>query len=245
MKQGDRFALALGLENRPQIFDECKKAFRRMADRIFDFNLPLFQQTEAMETFVKEAIAGLPGYFSDEHANIKDRIQELQEYAVSYLQKSGKMTTNTNMSKKKKHPKSKTVPPPLPASTPNLRVIKVEHPKPKPLYRRNLKPEPSPPPPSPSPYPSSPSTSTDALATASTDVLATTTSDAVHKFLAACMPSMQHLAASFQAAGVSEGLHLVGIAKWDKEVQRDFIQHNLARNPMEVTAIVSGFAALL
>jgi hypothetical protein len=70
-KQGEKFALALGLENKPQIFHNCKvrifrpiqlridigwlqKFLRRIADETFDFDLPLFQQESAMKNFVKK-----------------------------------------------------------------------------------------------------------------------------------------------------------------------------------------------
>ncbi|KAJ6519366.1 hypothetical protein C8R45DRAFT_951214 [Mycena sanguinolenta] len=198
-----------------------------------------------MKTFVKEAVTGFPGYFSNDHANIKDRIKYLERYAVSYLQKSGKMATNTNVDKKKKkHKQPETSPPPPP------KVIQTKRPKPKPLYRGKKTDTAPPPPSSPSPppppaSPSPPPTPTPAATDTPAETITTDTSDksdALTQFLAACLPSMQHLTATFHAAGVSERHHLEGIAKWNEEIKHTFIKNSLAHNPMEVQAIASGFA---
>ncbi|KAJ7356877.1 hypothetical protein DFH08DRAFT_802841 [Mycena albidolilacea] len=136
LSQGEKFALALGLENKPQIFHNCKKFLRRIADETFDFDLPLFQQESAMKNFVKKAVDGFPGYFGNSHTNSKQRLNELEHYAVSYLQKSGKLTNEPKKDSLQKKPvKSDIAPPQFPPSPLPSKVIKVERPKPKPLYR--------------------------------------------------------------------------------------------------------------
>ncbi|KAJ7139649.1 hypothetical protein C8R44DRAFT_975420 [Mycena epipterygia] len=135
---GEQFALVLGLEDRPQTFEQFKKVFRGLANDTFDFNLPVFQQQTAMSSFVQKVVKLFPGYFNERCENNNDRLTHLQRYARSYLEKSGKLSTSN-----KKHPRksqaAKTVdaaaPPSPPPSPPKDKVIKVERPKPRPLSR--------------------------------------------------------------------------------------------------------------
>ncbi|KAJ7785815.1 hypothetical protein B0H16DRAFT_1488108 [Mycena metata] len=116
LSDGEKFALALGLQDRPDTFKECKKALRPLADETFDLTLPLFQQQTAMKAFVDKAVFAFPGYFGGRHDNYKERVDQLERYASSYLQKSGKVS----LGKKKRIVDSDA---------------KVPRPKPKPLYR--------------------------------------------------------------------------------------------------------------
>ncbi|KAJ7770943.1 hypothetical protein DFH07DRAFT_1057990 [Mycena maculata] len=135
---GEQFALILGLENKPQIFHNCKTAFRRLADRTFNFELPLFQQQRAMCNFVDQVVTHFPGFFNDKHDNNQERLVALQHYARSYLEKSGKLATSKS---RKKCPKTRpptaldTLPSPPPSPVKND-INKVPRPQPRPAYRR-------------------------------------------------------------------------------------------------------------
>ncbi|KAF8213563.1 kinase-like domain-containing protein [Mycena galopus ATCC 62051] len=240
LSDGDKFALALGLAERPQIFGQCKEAFRRAADESFNFDLPLFQQTDAMKAYVEKVVSAFPGFFNDGHENHRERIKRLEIYAMSYLKKSGKMmyyTTDKDKKQKKHHKdKDETVLSPLPPLPSRPSIIKVERPRPKPLYRgakaRNDTMAPPPPPPPPPP----PTTPADNATTTISDV------GALSKFLAACQPSMVHRLAAFHSAGVFDGKDLIGMANWGQGA-RKFVKDHLAQTPLEVEAIRIGLVS--
>ncbi|KAJ7022061.1 hypothetical protein C8F04DRAFT_1139298 [Mycena alexandri] len=301
LKDGEKFALALGLQDHPAIFKKCKKALRPLAAETFNFNLPLFQQPEAMKNFVKKAVSTFPGYFNEKHENYKDRINHLEGYANSYLQKSGKMSPSKN-----KHATSTTPP----VAPPTDIDDKAQRPKPKPLYRaKTTNPSDVPMPDVPNtPNRTVPATLTPDVAAARrvkkptfptptksgqevggatsaggvsppnhtvpatpahttpvpARVVATTNKpiDAtpgsekkqnsiappvltLQQFLRDCNPSMSHCATAFDIAGVTEGVHLEGMAHWNEKVLRNFIEtHHLGRTPLEMEAIFIAISAL-
>ncbi|KAJ7102396.1 hypothetical protein B0H15DRAFT_814437 [Mycena belliarum] len=162
LSDGEKFALALGLENNPELFHIYKKRFREVANETFIMDVPLFQQTDAMYKFTEKIKTTFPELFNDAVENKKDRIGLLQRYARSYLEKSGKMTTGN-----RRPPRSNSTqrqaplsPPPSPAE--NNGIIKVARPTPKPSFHAKktsvIKDEPMPyaqPPRTPSRAPSS------------------------------------------------------------------------------------------
>ncbi|KAJ7693578.1 hypothetical protein B0H17DRAFT_1132378 [Mycena rosella] len=99
IQEGQKFALALGLEDQPEIFNEYKTHFRRYANETFNLNLPLFQQTQNMNVFTDKVEKAFPAFFNEGHENHKERIKRLQTYARSYLDKSGKMSTPNGLSR--------------------------------------------------------------------------------------------------------------------------------------------------
>ncbi|KAK7064624.1 hypothetical protein R3P38DRAFT_52939 [Favolaschia claudopus] len=132
---GERFAIALELEKKPQVFEAVKGRLRRKALEIFNLKLPIFQQQEKMEEFVKQAIEAFPGFFNEDHKNNKQRLHLLELYGADYMNKSGKMTISESekpKSRKEKIAAALSVVT-TPATTEN--TIKSERPKPTPLHR--------------------------------------------------------------------------------------------------------------
>ncbi|KAJ7169425.1 hypothetical protein C8R46DRAFT_196422 [Mycena filopes] len=140
--QGQKFASALGLQDRPDTFKKFKGVLRDLVNETFNFNLPLFQQQDAMKDFVKKAHSSFPGFFDPKHDNYKERVDQLERYAHSYLKKSGKLSTNKVCSPlsalvyadgrcQKNEVATRT-----PASNNDVKP----RPKPKPLYRPKVTP---------------------------------------------------------------------------------------------------------
>ncbi|KAJ6501593.1 hypothetical protein C8R47DRAFT_1253238 [Mycena vitilis] len=254
LSPGEQFCFALGLGEKLETFKECKKVFRRIADSTFDLSMPLFQQQHAMEMFTLNVVSNFPGFFDDSHENNKERITHLQHYARSYLEKSGKLTTGKKKGRK----------PPRPNLPPAKQVVKVERPKPKPLYGgkpmnggvdddvampdaptpEDVRPQTPPADQSPPPFPKAPSS----VAPAPTQAQDAPSRilPGLHEFLAACFPPMSHRVAAFEAAGVKERIHLLGIASWKEEGQRRFLKNNgIASTALEVEALVIGLSGLL
>ncbi|KAJ7151499.1 hypothetical protein C8R46DRAFT_485865 [Mycena filopes] len=124
--QGQKFASALGLQDRPDTFKKFKGVLRDLVNETFNFNLPLFQQQDTMKDFVKKAHSSFPGFFDKKHDNYKERVDQLERYAHSYIKKSGKLSTN----------KKNEVATRSPASNNDAKP----RPKPKPLYRPKVTP---------------------------------------------------------------------------------------------------------
>ncbi|KAJ7923027.1 hypothetical protein B0H13DRAFT_1981373 [Mycena leptocephala] len=218
-----------------------------------------------MARFVDRVAEAFPGFFSETHENIKERLNHLQHYAHSYLNKSGKMS----MLLLGKHPKTTATfailsspPQPTPA-VPN--VIKVERPKPKPLYRGKPMntavdvPMPlAPPLDEPEDLDVEPlnplglfdtgaknSTPAPAQGSPQRDVQPSGPA-ALKEFLAECCPSMEHWRPAFERAGVVDMAHLVGMASWTEERIRNFIVNNeIVHTALEEEAIFLGISGLL
>ncbi|KAJ7087414.1 hypothetical protein C8R43DRAFT_309572 [Mycena crocata] len=70
--------------------------------------------------------------------------------------------------------------------------------------------------------------------------------DPIVDFLDGCNPQMVRCAPAFHQAGATETEHLIGIARWDDTVIREFLKNNeIARTPLEEQAIVIGLKCLL
>ncbi|KAJ7071416.1 hypothetical protein C8F01DRAFT_1110446 [Mycena amicta] len=173
--EGDVFAKALDLQDDEATFKGYKKDFRHAADQSFNFALPLFQQKAAMTTFVQTVKNQHPSLFDMVlHPNHAERLKCLERYAISYMEKSGKLKRSVAGARRALISSPSTLKPTskrLPESTPissdkqtSPRIIKVQRvvPSPTGLSEPNNLPPPrplkmstKPPrfPPSPSPPP--------------------------------------------------------------------------------------------
>ncbi|KAJ7124793.1 hypothetical protein C8R43DRAFT_34776 [Mycena crocata] len=264
LSQGERFAIVLGLADKHSIFHACKESFRRTADTTFNLELPLFQQQTAMKTFVQRVTENFPGFFNDKHDNNKERVDHLQNYARTYLEKSGKMTHKAK--KKDKKPKSSQSSDALPSPPPSpdkSGIRNVPYPKPRPLHRKT----PAPPVVAPivvdelvdEPVPKAPvigkvpelqdpkraAASRTAPTAPTVGKQAAAPVDPLDTFLASCQPAMVHCASALRRAGVSEDVHLSGMAHWDQANLRNFLLTNeIAGTPLEIQAIIIRLEAL-
>ncbi|KAJ7630503.1 hypothetical protein FB45DRAFT_537265 [Roridomyces roridus] len=252
-QEGERFALALGLENKPDLFKNCKEIFRRRADKHFDLTVHPAEQKAAMLEFIQDVTSVFPGYFNAGiHSNIEERVNALRGYAISYLQKSGnlKIDAGRQGGRKVKEPSPEVIipipsrprPQPKPAcrgaetnDDPQLGEVKtVKKPQ---NFRR---------PPSPPVEVAKPTTPVDCTVTGNDSpepptpvtVIPPLPSDWVAAFLAQCHPRMPHLAAAFCKAGIRSREHIMGMAKWKEEKLRKFLAAQITTSALEEETIV-------
>lgn len=66
---------------------------------------------------------------------------------------------------------------------------------------------------------------------------------ALADFLGACCPAMGHCESAFRRAGVTQRVHLAGMAHWTEDNLRKFLSsYGIARTPLEEQAIVLSFS---
>ncbi|KAJ6626882.1 hypothetical protein B0H10DRAFT_2185527, partial [Mycena sp. CBHHK59/15] len=121
---GERFQSALGLTEKPQIFSEMKKAFRRIAVDILDVALPTSQQKPELALFVEKSISAFPGFFNARHANNDDRLRNLELYLRSHLDKKRDKLHKKQQTAKPRSTSSSSsssAPPPTP---PKIKVVR-------------------------------------------------------------------------------------------------------------------------
>ncbi|KAJ7225981.1 hypothetical protein GGX14DRAFT_642208 [Mycena pura] len=219
-QQSEEFALALGLEDKPLIFNEYK------ASRFILMSAPLRQQA-AMKTFVQQALLDFSGLFNDKHENNKQRLKCLEHYAYSYLTKSRKMLPSNT--RKPKRPVATA--PDHPPTTPKM-------------PRTPDAPSSSTVVPSKTSCPLQSSACAQEALSSNAGSLrekldVVQPSAAIVEFLAKCKPPMVHCGPAFKLAGVNEKAELVGMARWKEASLRAFLEkQHIAKTPLQVEALV-------
>ncbi|KAJ6538496.1 hypothetical protein DFH09DRAFT_1368877 [Mycena vulgaris] len=253
-KANDTLRQALGLHDKPGIYDPLRGTIHQYVDQSLDICLPAYQQQANMQRFVGNIVDSFPGYFNDAHTNKKERIMALQAYAGSYLEeKRVELNPDDNKIAKKGRSKAST---PFP-SPPKGDAVKVQRPRPRPTFRSKKKPTVVKERTADALLDALPiDTDTDAVSatqdapkhsdaedtdssvflkhgrrsfvvpspTPSPSPEPTRPKDPIVVFLENCCPPMEHLTTALQCAGATSEEHLLGMTHWNEALLRNFLK---------------------